>query len=146
MVVAAVLLPVVLRLAEDLASRATAGLIEGPGEEGRPQLGRRLLGDGLMGLALGAVSALAVLALLDVALQSTAEAAFFAVPTGLAVLLTTIAATLAASAAERASDAGRRVSPSAITGGLMLLAAVLYLSLAALSSLFAAGLFPGVIG
>jgi magnesium transporter len=144
--VAAVLLPVVLRLAEDLASRATAGLIEGPGEEGRPQLGRRLLGDGLMGLALGAISALAVLALLDVALQSTAKAAFFAVPTGLAVLLTTIAATLVASAAERASDAGRRVSQSAITSGLLLLAAVLYLSLSALSAVFAAGLFPGVMG
>jgi magnesium transporter len=144
--VAAALLPIVLRLSEDLATRATSGLIEGPGEAGRPHLRRRFVADGLMGLALGATAALAVLALVDIALQDPAKAAFFAVPTGIAVLLTTIAATLVAVAAERASDAGRRVSQAAITGGLLLFAAVLYLSLAALSSVFAAGAFPGLMG
>jgi Mg2+ transporter MgtE len=144
--VAAAILPIVLRLAEDVASRATSGLIEGPGESGRPKLGRRLLTDGLMGLALGAIAGLAVLALVDIALQNVAKAGFFAVPTTLAVLLTTLAATFIASAAERVSDAGRRVSQTAITGGLLLLAAVLYFALTALASVLATGVFPGVIG
>jgi magnesium transporter len=145
-VVATVLLPIVLRLTEDLASRANAGLIEGPGEQGRPQLGRRLLTDGLVGLVLGAISGIAVLALVDVALHSIAKAALFAVPTGLTVFVTTIVATLVASAAERACDSGRRVSQTALTGGLLLLAAVVYVSLASLASLFAAGAFPGLLG
>jgi magnesium transporter len=144
--VAAALLPIVLRLTEDVATRATAGLIEGPGEEGRSKLGRRLAGDGLLGLSLGVTSGLAVLALVDIALQSPAKAVLFAVPTALAVLLTTLAATLAGFAAERVSDAGGQVSQTAITSGLLLLAAVLYLGLAAIAAAFAAGAFPGLMG
>ena len=146
LLVAAALLPLVLRLTEDLASRATAGLIEGPGDEGRPRLSRRLVNDGLVGLALGAVSGLAVLALLDITLQSTAKAAFFAIPTALTVLLTALVATFVATSAERTSDAGRRVSQSAITGGLLVFAAVLFVVLVALASTVAAGAFPGVMG
>jgi len=145
-VVAAVLLPIVLRLTEDLAARANAGLIEGPGEAGRRQLGRRLLTDGLGGLVLGAIAGIGVLALVDVALKSVAAGALFAVPTALTVFLTALVATLVASAAERVSDAGRRVSQTALTGGLLLIAAVLYVSLASLAMAFAAGAFPGLLG
>lgn len=144
--VAAALLPIVLRLAEDIATRASAGLIEGPGEGGRPHLGRRLVSDGLAGLALGAIAGLAVLAIVDIAFSDTIIATLLAAPVTLAIVLTTLAATFAAAAAERVADAGGSASPTALTGGLLLLAAVLYLGLTTLAGLFAGGVLPGLLG
>jgi Mg2+ transporter MgtE len=146
LLVAASLLPIVLRLTEDIASRATSGLIEGPGDDGRPKLGRRLFADGMLGLVLGVVAGLAVLALLDVALQNTEAAAVFALLTVLAVVLTTLAAAVAAHFAERISDSGKRVSQTAITGSLVLLSAALYLGLAALMSATIAGALTHPLG
>jgi magnesium transporter len=142
---AAVLLPIVLRLTEDIASRAATGLIEAPGEEGRPSLGRRLLTDGFLGLALGIASGLAVLALVDVALQDPSAAVVLALPTALSILLITLMASISAHFAERISDSGRNVSQSALSGGLLLLGAVLYLSLTALSSLLLTQSLPRLI-
>jgi Mg2+ transporter MgtE len=146
MFVAAALLPIVLRLTEDIASRATSGLIEAPGEAGRSSLSRRLFTDTLLGIALGTASGLAVLALVDVALKDAAAAAVFAVPTALTVLLTTLAATFVAFWAEKLSDRGRQISQTALSGGLVVLAAALYLVLAALASSFVGGALPHLIG
>ena len=146
MFMAAVLLPIVLRLTEDIASRAATGLIEAPGEGGRPTLGRRLLTDGLLGVALGVASGLAVFALVDVALQDPSAAFVLALPTALSIVLVTLVASVSAHFAERVSDSGRDVSQSALNGGLMLLAAVLYLSLTALSSLLFAQSIPRLFG
>jgi len=132
--IAAALMPIVLRLTEDISGRATAGLIEAPGEDGRPKFSRRLLNDLALGVALGGITGLAVLALVDVALQDTAAAAVFGLLTALSVLVTTLASTIVAHFAENLADAGRRVSRSAITGGLVLFAAFVYLSLASLMS------------
>jgi len=144
--VAAALLPILLRLTEDIASRATSGLIEAPGEAGRPKFARRLLSDGLMGVALAAVASLAVLALVDVALQNSAAAVLYALVTGISVLLTTVAATIAAHFAERLSDADRQVSQTAISSGLVLFAAAAYLTLAALMSSSILGALARPIG
>jgi Mg2+ transporter MgtE len=146
MFVAAALLPIVLRLTEDIASRATSGLIEAPGERGRPSLGRRLVSDTLLGIALGVGAGLAVLALVDVALRDAAAAAAFAAPTALSVLLVTVVATVVAYIAERYADTGRRVSRTALTAGLVVLAAVLYLSMAAAASTLVGGALPHLIG
>jgi Mg2+ transporter MgtE len=146
MFVAAALLPIVLRLTEDIASRATSGLIEAPDERGRPSLRRRLVTDALLGVAFGAAAGVAVLALVDVALKDTAAAVAFALPTAVSILLTTLAATFVAYWAEHLSDAGRRVSQTALTAGLVVLAAVLYLALAALASSFVVGSLPRLIG
>lgn len=143
---AASLLPIVLRLAEDIAARATAGLIEGPGEEGRPTLGKRLLSDGLVGFALGVLSGLAVLGLADLALNSAIRAVVFAVPVMLTVVLTSLGASLIAASAERVADAGKRVSQNALTAAVILLAAVLYLSLTAAASSLAASVFLERLG
>lgn len=144
--VAAVLLPVILRLTEDLATRAAAGVIEGPTEAGRPRLRRRLASDGLMGVALGVILGLGVLAVVDVALQSVGIAVLFAVSAGLTLFLVTLAAALVADWAERASDAGRRVSQTLFSGALLVLAAVVFLSLVTAATVFAAGAFPGLMG
>jgi Mg2+ transporter MgtE len=143
---AAVLLPIVLRLTEDIASRAATGLIEAPGEGGRPTLGRRLLTDGLLGVGLGVASGLAVFALVDVALQDPSAAFVLALPTALSIVLVTLVASVSAHFAERVSDSGRDVSQSALNGGLILLAAVLYLSLTALSALLFAQSLPRLFG
>ncbi len=137
--VAAALLPIVLRLTEDIASRATSGLIEAPGESGRTGLARRLVADAALGVGLGVAAGLAVLAVLDVALKDPTVAAVFAVPTALSILLTTLAATVVAYVAERLSDTGRRVSQTALTAGLVLLAAALYLAFAYIGAGMAAG-------
>lgn len=144
--VAAALLPIVLRLTEDLATRAAAGVIEGPTEEGRPRLRRRLVSDGLMGIALAVIAGLGVLAIVDVAVQDVGKAVLFAAPAALTVFLTTLAAALVADWAERASDAGRHVSQTLFSAALLVLAAVLFLSLVAAGTVFAAGAFPGLLG
>jgi len=137
LIVSAVLLPIVMRLAEDIASRASSGLIESPGEEGRPKLGRRLLGATLVGLALGVVAGLAVMALLDIVLDNVVMAGALAAATAGAVLLTSLAASLVAAWAERAADAGRKISSNAISGGLVVLSAVLFVALVAAAAMLA---------
>jgi hypothetical protein len=127
-------------------SGATAGLIEGPGEDGRPTLGRRMLSDGLLGFALGVLSGLAVLALADLALNSAVRAVVFAVPVMLTVMLTSLGASVIAAWAERVADSGRRVSQNALTGIVILLAATLYLSLTAGAASIAASVFLGRLG
>jgi len=130
---AALFLPIVLRVTEDLSARATTGLIEGPGETGRPQLGRRLLTDTLVGLVLGGLAGLAVFAVLDIVAGSPLGAASVAVPLAASLVLVTLLSTIVAHLAERASDAGKRVSQSLLSGGLLVLSALIYLGLSALT-------------
>jgi len=60
---AVVLLPLLLRTAEELSSRTLAELIEGEGDDERPSLGRRLLREGAIGLAAAIVAGLVALAI-----------------------------------------------------------------------------------
>ncbi|HEY5517772.1 MAG TPA: CBS domain-containing protein [Coriobacteriia bacterium] len=126
---AVLFLPVVLRVAEDLSARATTGLIEGPGESGRPPLGRRLLTDALVGIVLGSLAGLAVFAVLDIVSGSALAAASVAAPMAATCLLVTMLSTAVAHTAERAADAGRRVSQRLLSGGLLVLSGLIYLGL-----------------
>ena len=142
---AVLLLPVVLRIAEDLSSRATMGLIEGPGEEGRPHLGRRLLTDTLVGIVLGAVAGLAVFAISDIVTESAATAGALAAPLALTLVVLTLLSTAVAVVAERVSDSGRRVSQSILSGGILILAALIYLGLAGAAWSLAIRFVPGLL-
>ena len=142
---AVLLLPVVLRIAEDLSSRATTGLIEGPGEEGRPHLGGRLLTDTLVGIVLGAVAGLAVFAIADIITESAAIAGALAAPLALTLVVLTLLSTVVAVVAERVSDSGRRVSQSLLSGGLLVLAALIYLGLAGAAWSLAIRVVPGLL-
>jgi len=142
---AVLLLPVVLRIAEDLSSRATTGLIEGPGEEGRPHLGRRLLTDTLVGIVLGAVAGLAVFAISDIVTESAATAGALAAPLALTLVVLTLLSTAVAVVAERVSDSGRRVSQSILSGGILILAALIYLGLAGAAWSLAIRFVPGLL-
>jgi magnesium transporter len=141
---AVLLLPVVLRVAEDLSSRATTGLIEGPGETGRPHLGGRLLTDTLVGIVLGAVAALAVFAIGDIITASAAIATTLAAPIAVTMVLLTLLSTVVAVLAERASDSGKRVSQTFLSGGLLVLAALIYLGLAGAAWSIAVRFVPGL--
>lgn len=140
---AVLFLPVVLRIAEDLAARATTGLIEGPGDDGRPHFGRRLLSDGVIGLLLGSLAGLAVFAIADIATGEAAFAAALAAPMAVTLLVLTLLSTAFAAVAERAADAGRRVSQTLLSGGLLVLSALVYLGLSAAAWSIAARLLPG---
>jgi magnesium transporter len=142
---AVLLLPVVLRIAEDLSSRATTGLIEGPGEEGRPHLGGRLLTDTLVGIVLGAVAGLAVFAIGDIITESAAIAGALAAPLALTLVVLTLLSTAVAVVAERVSDSGRRVSQSILSGGILILAALIYLGLAGAAWSLAIRFVPGLL-
>jgi len=123
-------LPIVLRIAEDLASRATTGLIEGPGAAGRPRFVRRLMTDTLVGIVLGALAGLAVFAIGHIVSGDTIASAALALPVAVALFVVMLLATVAAVLAERTADGGRRVSQSLLSGGLIVLSAAVYLALA----------------
>ncbi|HEY5549187.1 MAG TPA: CBS domain-containing protein [Coriobacteriia bacterium] len=131
--------PVVLRVAEDLASRATNSLIEDPGAAGRPPLGRRLLSSALVGLILGGIGGLAVFAIADVTTQTPFLAAAVAVPVAVTFLLTALLSTVLTVLIERASDADRRLRPVFLPGALLFSATAIYLGLAAAAWTLATG-------
>ena len=62
---AALFVPLVMRMSEDVASHAVAGLIESGDLSMRPNLLKRLAADGAAGLALGAISALVAMLILQ---------------------------------------------------------------------------------
>ena len=109
------------------------GADRGPGPAWPDDARTRLGTDALAGLVLGWPSGTRVsLALVDVAMQNAASALVVATPVALAMLLVTVVGrSSVAVVAERCPDAGRRVSQTALTAGLVVLAAVLYLGLAA---------------
>jgi Mg2+ transporter MgtE len=127
-VFAAWLLPMVLRVAEEVSSRTVAQLIGGDAEE-RVPLARRLLRESVLGLALGVAGAVFSSALLTV-IRSTVYVPRFALVTGVAMLVTVLAGSTLAEAALRRSAAGKRVSGTGLTVVAMLVGAVVYLALA----------------
>jgi magnesium transporter len=141
---AVLFLPIMLRIAEDLAARATTGLIASPGEAGRPRLGRRLTVDALAGLVLGALAGLAIFVVSDIISGDLVTSAALALPMVAAVLLVTLLSTLVAAISERTVDGGRRVSQTLLSGGLLVLSALVYLGLAGVAWSFVARSVPGL--
>ncbi|MHB8740532.1 MAG: magnesium transporter, partial [Coriobacteriia bacterium] len=127
---ALVLLPLLLRTAEDLSSRTLAELIEDEDEDERLTLGKRLLREGGIGLATALLSALVALAFV---MLSTGElhvlATPFAVATAAASLLTVLLGGMLGHIALLRSAQDKPVSGTGLAITAMLIGTVLYLGL-----------------
>jgi Mg/Co/Ni transporter MgtE len=139
---AVVILPLLLRTAEDLSSRTLAELIEGDAGEERPSLGARLLREGGIGLVTAALSALVAFGLAFLLLGGVDPAAApFALSTAAAALITALAGGVLGHLAIQRSATGKTVSGTGLSVVTMLLSAVVYLTLA-----YAAGSLGSVPG
>jgi Mg2+ transporter MgtE len=131
MVLALILLPLLLRTAEELSSRTLAELIEGEDDDERPSLGRRLLREGAVGLATAVVAGLVALALMLALPGSQSVAAGpFAATTAVATLLTVLLGGILGHRALKRSAAGKRVSGGGLAMTAMFVGSALYLGLA----------------
>jgi len=124
---AILLSPVVLRIAEDVASHAMSRVIEADDEDS-PPLWRRLAFDGLSGLGLGLLVGLITFGVADLALANQdASAQTFAIglglALGLAVLVVTIAGTIIGWFAEKRALADKKVSQVSVSIALMAIGA-----------------------
>lgn len=127
---AAVLLPIVLRVAEEVSSRTVAELIGGVDAEDRPALGTRLLRESGLGIALGFASgALAFGYVYGTQRWHSFGAWQFALATSVAVLITVLVGSALAELALRRSEAGKRVSGTALAVVCMVIGAAVYLGL-----------------
>lgn len=130
----AVLLPMVLRIAEEVSSRSVAELIGTSEGDERLGLGRRLVRESLLGAVLALVVGLLGFALIYVAQGGTTFGApHFGVASALAVFLTVVAGAALGGVALARSAAGKRVSGTGLPLASMLIGAVLYLGLAFLA-------------
>lgn len=130
---ALMLSPVVLRIAEDVASHAMSRVIE-LDEENRTSIWRDLLFDGSSGLGLGILVGLVVFGIVDLGFagvdgRAALTAAVYAVPLGLAVVVVTIAGTLIGRYAERRALADKRVSHLGMSVALISIAAIVTVAL-----------------
>jgi Mg2+ transporter MgtE len=126
---AALLLPLVLRTAEEASSRVVAEIIEGDDDE-RPSLRRRVLAEGGLGLVMGVLSGLlaGVYGWLRHATPEISGA--MGVTTGLAVLLTVVFGSFLAHLALKAGDNDRTVSSTVLSTATMVFGAIVYVALA----------------
>jgi Mg2+ transporter MgtE len=124
-----VFMPLVLRTAEDTASRVIAELIEDPDVSERPGLGRLMLTDGLAGFGVALVGGLLTLALAEIVTAEPMLAGALALATGLALASVTVVGVLSTIWARARSDADRSVSGHALGIVLMLVGAIAYLVL-----------------
>ncbi len=135
LLLAAIVLPVVLRVAEDVSSRAVAELIGSTEGEERVGLGRRLLRESALGAVLALASGLLAFGIFYVAEDRFVMGAIpFGLATGIAVMLTVFAGTALGEFARQQGAAGRHVSGTGLAVTSMLFGTVVHLGLA-----FAAG-------
>ncbi len=128
---AAVLLPIVLRVAEEVSSRTVAELIGGVDPEDRPTIGTRLLRESGLGIALGVASgALAFGYAYAVQQMQPLGVWQFALATSAAVLITVLVGSALAELAMRRSEADKRVSGTALAVVSMMIGAAVYLGIA----------------
>jgi Mg2+ transporter MgtE len=128
---ALVLLPLLLRSAEELSSRTLAELIEGEDEKRRPSFGRRLVREGSIGLATGLVAGVMGLAFVYIFMG---EASPFEVPfaaaTFVAAFATAVVGSLLGHLALRRGAEGRRVSGTGLSVTTMVVGTVIYFGIA----------------
>ncbi|MDY0340343.1 MAG: CBS domain-containing protein [Coriobacteriia bacterium] len=128
---ALVLLPLLLRTAEDLSSRTLAELIEDEDEDERPPLGKRLAREGGIGLATAALSALVALGFVMLTTDTVHVVATpFAAATAAASLLTVLIGGMMGDFALRRSAQEKPVSGTGLAITAMLVGSVVYLGLA----------------
>jgi Mg2+ transporter MgtE len=129
-----VLLPVVLRMSEDIAARARAELIEDADEDERVGFWRRFGHDALSGFALALVAGIVMFGVAWLANTDPNLALFIGAAAGtligLTVLLTVLAGALVVPIAQRIADRGGKVSGTTLTVTMQIVAAVIYVALA----------------
>lgn len=127
---AAVLLPLVLRVAEEVSSRTVAELIGGTDAEDQPALSTRLLRESGLGVLLGAAcGALAFGYASGTQRWEIVGAWQFAIATAVSVLVTVLLGSALAEVALRRSAAGKRVSGTTLAVVSMLIGTAVYLGL-----------------
>ena len=127
---ALVLLPLLLRTAEDLSSRTLTELIEDEDEDERITLGRRLAREAGIGLATAILSALVALGFVMLTTDTVHEVATpFAAATAAASLLTVLMGGMLGHIALRRSSQEKPVSGTGLAITAMLLGTVVYLGL-----------------
>lgn len=129
-VIAAVLLmPLVLRTAEEITGRVITELIEQPDVEERPGALRLLGSYGLVGVVLGGLVGLAVFALAEFLTHEPFTAAGFAIATGLALLFTCLGGVVSTFIARARAEADKRISGTVLGAALMSASALAYVAL-----------------
>ena len=127
---ALLLMPLVLRVAEDVSQRAIAEMIEETEEDERPNVLHHLVRDGLFGLALGGVVTLSVFGIAELLGRPTLYAGLLGASTGISVLLVLLAGVGVNEYARRRMTAEKPLSATALSIALMLMSAAVYLALA----------------
>ncbi len=127
---ALVLLPVILRTAEDVSHRAIAEMIEETELEDRPSLLIHFLRDGGLGFVLGALMGGALFGLGQVLGVDPRISGAFAIATGLSLLVLMVLGVVVTEWARRRMDADKPLSASGLSVAMMLLGTVVYLGFA----------------
>jgi magnesium transporter len=142
--------PIVLRVAEDVASHVMARVIGSEAEEQTPPLWRRLAGDAAMGLVLGVAVGLVwfgtqVLMSAPEALDALVYQGYglFAAAFVVSVLALTLAGTLLGRLAARRAEAGKRPSQIAVSIVLMVFGEAVFVALFLLANGYMSGLMSG---
>ncbi|MBI5232285.1 MAG: CBS domain-containing protein [Coriobacteriales bacterium] len=141
-----IILPVLLRTAEEVSQRAIADLIEEPDPERRPSVWRQLAGNGIVGAALGTVAGGAAFALAGVAGIQTEAAVPFGVVVGLAILCILVAGVAVSRYARRLADQDKRISGTTLSLAMMIAATLIYAALALVVGIASVQLLPTVTG
>jgi Mg/Co/Ni transporter MgtE len=127
---ALLLMPLVLRVAEDVSQRAIAEMIEETEEDERPNVLHHLMRDGLFGLALGGVVTLSVFGIAELLGRPTLYAGLLGASTGISILLVLLADVGVNEYARWRMTAEKPLSATALSIALMLMSAAVYLALA----------------
>jgi len=127
---ALVLLPVILRTAEDVSNRAIAEMIEETEMEDRPSLLTHFLRDGAFGFMLGALVGGVLFGLGEMIAVDARISAAFAIATGLSLLVVMVVGVMVTEWARRRMDADKPLSSSGLSVAMMLLGTVVYLGFA----------------
>lgn len=141
--IAVALSPIVLRIAEDVASHAMSRAIDAGEGEQTPLL-RRLAIDGVSGTGLALVVGLLVFVTIDLVTGLVDGGARFAlsiaIPLGLSALIVTLAGTLVGRLAERRARNGQRISATGVSIALMSVALVSAVGLLIVAAIISAQL------
>jgi magnesium transporter len=142
--------PIVLRVAEDVASHVMARVIGSEADEQQPPFLRRLVGDAAMGLVLGLAVGLVwfgtqVLMSPPDALDSLAYQSYgmFGAAFAVSVIALTLAGTVMGWLAARRSDAGKRPSQVAVSVALMVFGEIVFVTLFLLANDYMSRLMGG---
>ena len=126
---ALLLMPLVLRVAEDVSQRAIAEMIEETEEDERPSMLHHLVRDGLFGLMLGGVVAVSVFGVAGLLGLPALYAGLLGAATGLAVLIVLLAGVGVTEYSRRRMTADKPLSATALGLALMLMSSAVYLAL-----------------